>query len=623
MGEQKSAESSANQSGKRAASAPRRLKMRRRAKMSLTLLGIVALSGVGAAAWLYSLAATVHKELESASQLMSSLQDQVAQDDVSAANTTVDKIRIHTAAAKKAADDPWWTLASSVPWMGANFSAVAEISRSADDVANLGLAPLISAYESLDWNALVPTAKGANLESLKTASPNVVSAAHAVSASSDRLAQINERDLIPAIAEPLTKARDELAKATRTLSGAADVSRIAPSMLGSETSQRYLLMIQNSAEARASGGIPGALAVLTLDKGKMSLGAQSSAGDVGVMSPVIPVDPAQQRIFSGRMGKFFQDVNLTPDFPTAASTAQAMWERKSGQVVDGVISIDPVVLSYMLQATGPISIDVPEQSAPAVHTLPAQLTKENVVQTLLSDVYAAIEQPESQDAYFAAVAKEIFAALTHDKSDPKGLISGLTRGTEEGRVLVWSSNPLEQEVISRYSISGSISGPSVAPAQFGVYFNDGTGAKMDYYVKHTVQLIRECPADGYEQTTVRVTSSNTAPIDAGTFLPEYVTGGGAFGVPPGVVQTNVMAYGPAQAQVETAKVDGQKTAFAPYLHANRPVGVIAQRLAPGESKTVEFTFGKIVQHTEPDLFVTPTVQPVTDVVLPSKTATCG
>jgi hypothetical protein len=145
---------------------------------------------------------------------------------------------------------------------------------------------------------------------------------------------------------------------------------------------------------------------------------------------------------------------------------------------------------------------------------------------------------------------------------------------------------------------------------------------MDYYVKRTVQLVKECPVDGYEQTTVRIKSTNTAPSDAATSLPRYVTGGGAFGVPPGTVQTNVVSYGPAQANVESATVDGQKAPVAPYLHANRPVGVVAQQLAPGESKTVEFTFAKIVQHTEPNVVVTPTAQHVKDVILPTENASC-
>lgn len=393
-------------------------------------------------------------------------------------------------------------------------------------------------------------------------------------------------------------------------------------MLGADVSKNYLLMIQNNAEARASGGIPGALTVVTFDHGKLSLGTQKSAGDLGIMSPNIPVDQHQQQIYSSRLGKYMQDVNLTPDFPTAAATAQAMWGRKTGQQVDGVISIDPVMLSYILQITGPVVVSGPELDTARAAGLPTELTGSNVVSTLLSDVYAKIPNPKLQDAYFAGVAKEVFAALSSGKGEAKGLIAGISRGAEEGRVLVWSADSSEQAKISKYPLSGSISGPSVSPAQFGIYFNDGTGAKMDYYVRRKIQIIKECPADGYEQIKVRVTSTNTAPADAAKSLPAYVTGDGAFGVPPGLVQTNIVAYGPVQANVESAAVDGQKTPFAPYIHANRPVGVIAQQLAPGETKIVEFTFDKIVQHTEPNLDVTPTVQSVKDVILPTEKASC-
>ncbi|TWD48159.1 uncharacterized protein DUF4012 [Arthrobacter sp. AG367] len=469
----------------------------------------------------------------------------------------------------------------------------------------------------------MPNSSGSNLGPLKAAAPSVATAAYSVRASAERLQDIDASRLLPQVAEPLAAAVKELTQAKDALEAAADAATIAPAMLGADGPRNYLLIIQNNAESRATGGIPGALAVLQLDRGKLSLGTQSSATELGSMSPSVPTDPQQEQIYSTRLGKYMQDVNLTPDFPTAAATAQTMWAKKFGQRVDGVISIDPIVLSYILHATGPVALNGPELSVVQSAGLPTELTGSNVVTTLLSDVYAKIPQPKAQDAYFAGVAKEVFAALSNGKGEAKALVEGITRGTEEGRVLVWSASSVEQSVLTKYPLSGPVSGESVSPAEFGVYFNDGTGAKMDYYVKRTVRLIKACPADGYEQTTVRVTSTNTAPADAATSLPAYVTGGGNFGVAPGTVQTNIIAYGPAQANVESASIDGQKTPFAPYLHANRPVGVIAQQLAPGESKTIEFTFGKIVQHTEPNLVVTPTVQAVKDVVLPTENASCG
>ncbi|QOD02643.1 DUF4012 domain-containing protein [Pseudarthrobacter sp. BIM B-2242] len=598
-------------------------KVRRRLLVSLLgSLAAIVLIAVAGAAWLGGKASAINSELTSVTGLIPSLKEEIASGNSDAATVTVESVRAHAATAKQAADDPLWTLASTLPGVGSNFSAVAEVARSADDVANLGLAPLVEVYGSLDWGTLLPSASGTDLEPLRAASPSISAAAHAVRLSADRLRQIDTTKLMPHVAEPLTRARDQLQDITGTLDAAANASSLAPGMLGAQSPRSYLLMIQNNAETRASGGIPGALAVLNFDEGRLTLGAQSSAADIGVMSPIVPTDPEQQQIYSQRVGKFMQDVNLTPDFPTAASTAQAMWERKTGQRVDGVISIDPVALSYILDATGPVKITHPELVKLASLGLPTELTGKNVVQTLLSDVYAKIEQPVLQDVYFAGVAQEIFAALSDGRGNAKGMIEGLTRGTGEGRVLVWSGLPSEQSVIAKYALSGSVAGPSVAPAQFGVYFNDGTGAKMDFYIKRTVQLIQECTSDDYSQITVRIASTNTAPSNAATSLPSYVTGGGAFGIAPGTVQTNVTAYGPVQANLAGAKQDGKVTSVSSHRHAGRPVGTTTVTLAPGESSTVDMKFNKIVQHTRPALRVTPTVQDIGDVLLETESATC-
>ncbi|MDP9889827.1 DUF4012 domain-containing protein [Pseudarthrobacter enclensis] len=595
---------------------------KKRWKTSLICFATFLLLSGTLALWLTTKAAELQSELTSAASLVPQLKHEIELDDKLAVRQTVDGMAIHTRKAADIARFPVWSMSTSLPLIGENFRAASELAISGNDVVQLAVMPLADSYQALDWDNLAPNHDGVDLAPLGGVRTELSAAAQAIRDSAARLGDIDSDKLLPQIRQPLVQATSQLNSYRAIFDTAADLASVAPEMMGSTSPRTYLLMIQNNAEARASGGIPGALAELSIDKGKLALDAQSSAGDLGIMSPVLPIDSQQQQIYSARMGKYMQDVNLTPDFPTAATTARAMWQAKTGRLVDGVISIDPVVLSYILQSTGPVSVNGPELAVVRASGLPTELRGDNVVPTLLSDVYAKITQPKLQDAYFAGVAKEVFSALSSGKGEGKGLVAGITRGAEEGRVLVWSANTSEQSVISKYALSGSISGPSVLPAQFGVYFNDGTGAKMDYYVKHTVQLVKECPADGYEQTMVRVTSTNTAPADAATSLPAYVTGGGAYGIAPGTVQTNIVTYGPVQSNVESANIDSQKTPFAPYLHANRPVGVIAQQLAPGESKTVEFTFGKIVQHTEPNVVVTPTVQPVKDVVLPTKIASC-
>lgn len=568
-----------------------------------------------------SKAATVKSELEAATNLLPTLKAQMAANDTTGADATVHSLVQHTGSARDAANDPVWKVASVLPWLGPNLQAASEVATSADDVARLGAAPLVKAFQSLKWESLTPGPEGMDLQPLRSAAPSVEAAAHSVRESSKRLESIDSGALLPQISAPLVQARKELADLSGELESAADAARLAPSMLGIDKPRRYLLLMQNNAESRATGGIPGALAVLTADKGNLNLESQTSATALGSFVPPIAIDADQQAIYTARVGRFMQDVNLTPDFSTTASTAQAMWEKSMGERLDGVLSLDPVALSFILDATGPVKITDPAVQQIGAD-LPAELTGKNVVKTLLSDAYAKIDEPKLQDVYFAGAAKEIFGAVSAGNTDPKKLMDALTKGTKERRLLLWSAATEEQSIIGQYSLSGMVSGPAISPAQFGVYFNDGTGAKMDYWIKRSVQVVKDCTRDGYREIAVRVTSTNTAPSDAASSLPPYVTGGGLFGVPAGTVQTNVVAYGPVQSNIDTVVKDGEKIPFAAQRHGQRSVGTSTIQLAPGASASLDFNFGHIVQHAQPEIVVTPTTQLVNDVIQATSVAPC-
>jgi hypothetical protein len=409
--------------------------------IGVAVLMVLALAG---AVWLGFKASAISTDLNAANQLVPKLRNDVLADDTEAAVVTVTQLQELTSRAREAATDPLWTMAGAMPWFGANFQATSEIAASADDVAKLGAAPLVGIFKALDWKSLLPTEHGLDLEPLAAVQPKLASAAQAVRQSSDRLNGINADALMPQISKPLIAARDQLIPLRDGLDSASDAASLLPAMMGQESPRRYLLLIQNNAESRSTGGIPGALAVMNVDKGKLSLESQTSAGAMGAFVPAVSVDPEQTRIYSTRMGKFMQDVNLTPDFPTAAQTAQAMWKTKTGEQLDGVLSVDPVALSYILDATGPVRISDPQIQELARNGLPTELTGKNVVRTLLSDVYSRIVEPELQDVYFAGVAQEVFARVSSGGGDTKKLIDGLTRGHPNAEFFCGRPKPMRE-----------------------------------------------------------------------------------------------------------------------------------------------------------------------------------
>lgn len=587
-------------------------------KRLLALLALLVLCVLGACLYLVHAATKVQASLQHSMDSLSTLQEQVLAGEFEAAKRTSAELQSSASIATENSTSPLWRAAGYLPIVGDNFSAIKEVSVSLNDVVDRAILPMANSLESIEGGFTVIDGGRVNLELVEQLAPTLRGASTTVDLSYERINGIDTEHLLPQISEPLAEAESKLDVGRKVLANISSAANIVPSMLGGDEPRNYLVMVQNLSETRATGGIPGALAVLRAEAGQLSLKEQDSAAALGPFQPAMSIDPEQEAIYTSRLGIFMQNVNLTPNFPTAASTAASMWEeRHPGSHIDGAIALDPLVLAHLLEATGPV--DLATSISPNDFSnvaLPTTLTSDNVVSTLLSDVYARIEDPAIQDQYFAAVAAQIFSTFTTDISSTEDLVAVVDKSVNENRILIWSSKADEQSVLSNTTVGGSATGPSVGGATFGLYFNDGTGAKMDYYIRRSAQLVQQCSSDGYSTYTVRVTIKNTAPLDAAVSLPPYVTGGGIYGVPPGSVRTNYVVYGPAQSLVGAAEVDDVKVPIAAYRHGQRAVGIVSLELGPGESKVLETSFFNVVQSSAPQLQVTPTIQPKSEVLLP-------
>ena len=213
------------------------------------------------------------------------------------------------------------------------------------------------------------------------------------------------------------------------------------------------------------------------------------------------------------MARYPQDVNLSPDFPTAAALFAKMYTGRTGTAVDGVVAIDPVALSYLLEGTGPV--DVGDGVV---------LTSDTVVPVLLSTVYARFANEPTQarrDAFLAHASAIAFAPVMSGDGDARAIMNGMRRATVERRVLVWSAEHREQADLALTPVAGLLS-EATGPPTIGVFLNDGTGAELGYYLHNTVALgAGDCRPDGRRELAVTITLHYTAP-SAG--LPAYVRG---------------------------------------------------------------------------------------------------
>lgn len=561
----------------------RRTAVRRgnRARIVLWIVLAIVLLVILAVAWVGVRGVLAKGHLENAVADVQTLRTQLTGGDSAGAEETAAHVEDEAGAARLLTGDPVWRASEHVPFFGTNLRAVRQIAGVVDDVSQGAVSPVASVVGKLGTDSFAPKDGKVDLQVLVRAQAPVAEASATIDKAMKDADAIDTANTL----SPVTSAVNQLRNALTSVHGQVDtanrVVQLAPAMLGADGNRQYLLLFQNNAELRAGGGIPGAVALLDVNDGRVALTAQASSGDFGPYEqPVLPLDPGTKGLYGDITGQYMQDVTLTPRFDMSAQLAREMWKQRSGQEVNGVIAIDPVTLGYLLKATGPVQLATGDT-----------LTSDNAVKLLLSDAYAKYSDPKMQDAFFASAASAVFEKVSSGGFDAKQFVAALTRSAGEGRLRLWSADGAEEQLIDGTAVSGALPTADEETRQFGVYLNDGTGSKMDYYLQKTISVGSSvCRQDGLPTSAVEVTITNTAPADAATSLPKYVTGGGSFGTEPGKIKTLIAIYAPKDAIFLGASQDGKAVGVQTAMDDGHPVAQLRTVLAPGESATFRVAF---------------------------------
>ncbi len=563
-------------------------------------IGLILL--VAWASWIAVRGLMARDALQAAATEIRSAQAAASLDALSGLGETVDSVREKSQRAATLTSDPAWRAAEVLPWAGSSLIAFRETAAAIDEIVSDALPSLVEVANTLDADSLTLRDGTLPVHQLRSAQPSIGDAQVVVANANDRMASVSTDGVLPQIGEAVDQVRSLAMEADSLLTGLDLAARLLPSMLGADGQRDYLVLFQNNAELRAGGGIPGATSVVSAEAGSVGLVEQSSSADFrgATPEPVLPLTEQENSLFSDILGRFIQNATLTPDFARSGELAQARWTQLSGQEVDGVAAIDPVALSYLLEATGPVTL--PDGS---------QLTSENAVDTLLSGVYARFaDQPPLQDAYFAAAAAAVFERISSFDGDASAMLDALSRGVDERRILVWSANEDEQALLDTTPLAGQLPETTEDVSAFGVYLNDATGAKMDYYLDALIGGdSKSCRQDGRPEFTVGFGLTSSAPDDAAQSLTDYVTGGGVFGVDPGRIRTEALIYVPPGAVITGGRVNGEPAEFNVQEHEGRLVAKFIVELAPGESQSVQIdVLGDLGQSEQLTIEHTPMVR---------------
>ncbi|MBP9690851.1 DUF4012 domain-containing protein, partial [Candidatus Woesebacteria bacterium] len=157
-----------------------------------------------------------------------------------------------------------------------------------------------------------------------------------------------------AVRQEITSMKDQFQGMATLFVDAQPLLKQLPNILGAEEEKNYLILFQNTAERRATGGFYTFFAVFNINKGKISIKDSSDIYDLDTSIAVHP--PAPEKILAYHKGvtKFYlRDSNLSPDFVESIALFDELYQ-KSGRKVDydGIIAMDSKVLVDMLKIFG-------------------------------------------------------------------------------------------------------------------------------------------------------------------------------------------------------------------------------------------------------------------------------
>lgn len=525
--------------------------------------------------WCAYRALQVRSDLNAAKSDADALQSALDARDVTAADGALTSLAEHSASAADGSSGPTWRLLGHLPVVGDDVQAVGTLSDVLADLSGSGMKPLVDVARAYDDGEFSPRRGRVPVDKIAALDEPVASGQASFARADAQLSGL-DGSYVGQIDDARTQLVDAVETGTKTLKKVRRAVDLLPPMLGNDGPRRYLLVLQNNAEIRSTGGFPGSTFVLTADRGRISMGEPTPGNVFGQrQTPIVDLTPAEQVLFGERAATRFVDTNTIPDFPRAAELMRLMWEDRYGGRLDGVLAADPVLLTYLLAGIPPVTAQG------------ITLTPDNAVEELLSAPYARWTDPAQQDAFFRDVATQVFDSVTL-VADPGALVDALQRGLQERRLLVSSTLRNEQRSLADAGLTGALptgdSGPEV-----GVYLNDDTGrggSKLSYYLRFEPQVRATSCRDEVQDLRAQMTLQNQAPA-GGAGLAPYVTGGDPE-VQLGTEGIAVLLIGPVGGKLADASVDGRPVQGKPVGYHGRPALRVELDLAAGATAQLDW-----------------------------------
>ncbi len=326
----------------------------------------------------------------------------------------------------------------------------------------------------------------------------------------------------------------------RAVLSAQQLSYALPDLLGEDGKKQYLVLLQNNAELRPTGGFIGSFGILTVEKGRFVDFRVEDVYEADGQLEGYVAPPPEIVEHLGEAQWYLRDVNWDPDFPTVADQAGWFLNKTVNIDPDGVIGINLHVAQKLLEVTGPIRlVDYDEV-----------ITKDNLYERaeMHSEINFFPGSTQKRD-FLSAVANQLFTQMMSEDANTLALMQALYESAEESQLLISMESPQATTVLQNLGWTGSVLTPQ-CPSPFAaeacfvdtvmqVEANVGVN-KANQYIERSV---RHLSLVGKEQVKHEREMIFTNTADSNAW-------------PEGAYKNYIRLFVPADASLQTVSING-------------------------------------------------------------------
>lgn len=276
--------------------------------------------------------------------------------------------------------------------------------------------------------------------------------------------------------------------------------------------RNIMLLFQNNAELRASGGFIGSYAVIHTKNSQIAkidfqtnIYKLDNAADV----PTDATLPPEFKILTG--GKLYlRDANFAVDGPESFAKVLNLYKTESGQSLDGVVAVDTTLVTQLLSIVGPI--DMPQYQIKIDNNNFLKAITTEVEQTYFTR-NGAVQENEPKKVLsemMPLLLNKVFSGLkdSHNRSKITKVFSG---SLSSKHILFYARDQEVQKIISNLNL-----GAGVANGNYDYFFSHSTnigGAKSSLNIIENVNDQIDISNDGvinHQVTIERQHSGNGA-----------------------------------------------------------------------------------------------------------------